>query len=97
MLEENHFPARFAYLLGHDLTGSIYQILAENGTIMDNGIKRIGICQANEIEHKHLGVNLDKPLLYVKDVSYDREGNPVHNCKSVINPDRYKMTVMVNT
>ena len=37
-----------------------------------------------------------KPLLYVKDVSYDREGNPVHNCKSVINPDRYKMTVMVN-
>ena len=41
MLEENHFPARFAYLLGHDLTGSIYQILAENGTIMDNGIKRI--------------------------------------------------------
>jgi len=97
MLEENHFPARFAYLLGHDLTGSIYQILAENGTIMDNGIKRIGICQANEIEHKHLGVDLDKPLLYVKDVSYDREGNPVHNCKSVINPDRYKMTVMVNT
>ena len=96
MLEENHFPARFAYLLGHDLTGSIYQILAENGTIMDNGIKRIGICQANEIEHKHLGVDLDKPLLYVKDVSYDREGNPVHNCKSVINPDRYKMTVMVN-
>ena len=82
MLEENHFPAR--------------QILAENGTIMDNGIKRIGICQANEIEHKHLGVDLDKPLLYVKDVSYDREGNPVHNCKSVINPDRYKMTVMVN-
>lgn len=96
MLEENHFPARFAYLLGHDLTGSLYQILAENGTIMENGIKRIGICQANEIEHKYLGVDLDKPLLYVKDVSYDREENPVHNCKSVINPDRYKMTVMVN-
>ena len=63
---------------------------------MDNVIKRIGICQANEIEHKHLCVDLDKPLLYVKDVSYDREGNPVHNCKSVINPDRYKMTVMGN-
>ena len=70
--------------------------LKENGTVMDNGVKRIGICQANEQEQQYLGVPLNKPLLSVKDVSYDREGNPVHNCKSVINPDRYKMTVMVN-
>ena len=112
MLEENHFPARFAYLLSHDLTGSLYQILAENGTVMEFGLRRAqgpdagiygaraamigGICQANEQEQQYLGVPLNKPLLSVKDVSYDREGNPVHNCKSVINPDRYKMTVMVN-
>lgn len=96
MLEENHFAVRFAYLFSHDLTGSLYQILAENGTIMNNGIKRIGICSANEIEAKHLGVALDKPMLYVKDVSFDRQGNPVHNSKCVINPERYKMTIRVN-
>lgn len=63
---------------------------------MNNGIKRIGICSANEIEAKHLGVALDKPMLYVKDISFDRQGNPVHNSKCVINPERYKMTIRVN-
>lgn len=97
MLEENHFPARFAYLLSNDLSGSLYRILAENGTVMDNGVKRIGICQANKREHEYLGVPMDKPLLFIKDVSYDKEGNPVHNTKSVVNPDRYKLTVKINS
>lgn len=94
IVEENHFSQRFAFLLGKNLNTSLYEVLEENGIHMQKGIKRIGVCYANEEEKELLGVELNAALLLIKDVSYDTEGNPVHTCKSVSNPARYSITVM---
>lgn len=95
ILEENHFPQRFAFLLGEDLTKSIYAILQKHQVFVESGVKSIGICRANEQEKDLLKVEIDEPLLLIKDISYDIDGNPVHTCKGITNPARYKITVMV--
>lgn len=97
MLEENHFPTKYAFLFGKDLNSSLYQILNEAGIQMSRGVKQFGICYANEIEEQMLHVKKGTALLMVKDISYDSEGNPVHTCKSVINPERYKFMVTTNS
>mgnify|MGYP000709570612 CR=1 FL=1 len=67
------------------------------GIQMSRGVKQFGICYANEIEEQMLHVKKGTALLMVKDISYDSEGNPVHTCKSVINPERYKFMVTTNS
>lgn len=93
MLEENHFPTKYAFLFGKNLNSSLYQILNEAGIYMSRGIKEFGICYANESEAESLNVKKGAALLMVKDVSYDRDGIPVHTCKSIVNPERYKFTI----
>ena len=95
IVEENHFSQKYAFLLGEDLNTSIYAILQKHNIFMESGIKTIGICNANEQEKELLKVDLGQALLLIKDVSYDSDGNPVHTCKGVTNPARYKITVMV--
>lgn len=95
ILEENHFSQKYAFLLGEDLTSSIYAILQKHNIYMESGVKTIGICRANEQEKELLKVELGEPLLLIKDISYDTDGNPVHTCKGVTNPSRYKITVVV--
>jgi len=94
IIEENHFPQKYAFLLGKDLNASLYGILAESGIAMVRGVKNIGVCYANEEEKEMLGVELNAALLLIKDVAFDSEGNPVHTCKSISNPARYSITVM---
>jgi len=94
IIEENHFPQKYAFLLGKDLNASLYGILAESGISMVRGVKNIGVCYANEEEKEMLGVELNAALLLIKDVAFDSEGNPVHTCKSISNPARYSITVM---
>lgn len=97
MLEENHFPTKYAFLLGKDLNSSLYQILNEAGIYMSRGIKQFGICYANATEEDALGVKQNTALLMVKDVSFDKDGIPIHTCKSIINPERYKFTVTTSS
>lgn len=92
LLEENRFPVKYAFLLSHDLTGSLYEILAQNGAVMSSGTKSMDICYANEEESRLLKVEKNKALLLMKDISSDQDGNPVHVCKSIADPDRYKIT-----
>ena len=93
MLEENHFPTKYAFLFGKNLNSSLYQILNEAGIYMSRGVKQFGICYANDLDAESLNVKKGTALLMVKDVSYDKEGIPIHTCKSIINPERYKFIV----
>lgn len=95
VVEENHFPQRYAFLLGEDLEGSIYEKLEKHDIYMSGGKKRISICRATQEESSLLGVSLGAPLLLTKDTCVDQEGKPVHSCKSVINPELY--TIVINT
>lgn len=91
MVEENYFPAKFAYLLGEDLTQSLYKVLEERGTFAASGKNRITICYADEEEAKHLGVKEGEALLLWKGLCLDNEGNPLHVYKNKVNPKRYEI------
>ena len=95
IIEENHLPQKYAFLMGEDLECSLYGKLEEHGITMGGGNRRISICMASEEEAGILGVNVGDPLLLMKDLCVDSEGETVHTCKSVINPQRY--VVEINT
>lgn len=95
IIEENHFSQKFAFLLGRDLSKSLHEILAESDVAPVNGTKSIGICHANELEKEYLNVELNEALILTKDMSFDKNGVPVYYCKSVINPARYTLSVVL--
>lgn len=96
IVEENHFSQKFAFLLGCDLTGSLHQLLTENNSAPVRGKKKIGICHANEMEKEYLQVAEGEALLLTRDIGYDRENIPIYCSKSVINPDRYTLSIDMN-
>lgn len=89
MIEENRFPAKYSYLLAEDLKRSIYEILKEHGVLAENGVKKITICYPSPEEESLLELEPKQALLLQKDICYDKEGNPIHLCKQVVNPLRY--------
>lgn len=95
IIEENHFPQKYAFLLEEDLEKSLYQMLAEHGVTMGGGNRRISLCTATEEEASILGVKTGDPLLFMQDWCVSSDGEPVHSCKSVINPQRY--VIEINT
>lgn len=94
ILEEVRFSQRFAFLMGQDLTTSIYQMLADQGYILDHSTMEIEICSANEQESRLLEVEEQEALLLTKSMVYGPQGEPIHYCKNVINLSRYKMTLV---
>ncbi len=93
IIEENHFPQKYAFLLGEDLENSLYQMLSDHGIQMGGGNRRVSICPATEEEAQILGVAAGDPLLFMQDWCVSSEGEPVHTCKSVINPQRYVLEI----
>lgn len=96
MIEENYFPTKYAYLLKEDLTKSLYKILGDNGTYAASGVNRISICYANQEEAQYLGIPEGESLILWKGLCLDREGNPLHICKSKVNPKRYEINLHNN-
>ena len=96
IIEENHFTQDYAFLLGNNLETSLHQLLADNGKAPVKGTKNIGICHANEEEHKYLNVKEGEALLLTRDVAYDKNGMPVYNTKSVINPELYTLSIVLS-
>lgn len=93
MVEEVRLQRSFAYLLGEDLTGSLYKLMAEHGIKAVKGIKNISICYATKEEGTLLGVGENTALLLQRDVSYDESGQALYRSKSLINADRYACTI----
>ncbi len=97
ILEENHFPKKFAYLLAEDLNCSLHQILQEHGIILNNGEKTIGVCYATKEEAEHLKIKEHTALIMSKDVAYDITGEPVYNGKEIVNAERYEYKILTNS
>ncbi len=97
ILEENHFPKKFAYLLAEDLNRSLHQILQEHGIILNNGEKTIGVCYATKEEAEHLKIKEHTALIMSKDVAYDITGEPVYNGKEIVNAERYEYKILTNS
>lgn len=93
MIEENYFPARFAYLLGEDLTGSLYQILEANGVHAATGYNRFSICYAEQDEARYLNISKNEALILWKGLCLDNKGNPLHAFRNKVNPKKYEITI----
>lgn len=97
MIEENHFPSKYAYLLSEDLNKSLYQTLSEHGVAVKKGTKRIGICYATKEEAKELEVKESEAMLFIQDTCIDDKGDPVYYGKNVVNADRYSYILQLDT
>ena len=95
ILEEVRFSQKYAFLMGQDLTTSIYQMLADQGISLGHSTMEVEICYANEEESRLLEVKEREALLVTKSMVYSQQGEPVHYCKNTINLSRYKMTVII--
>lgn len=94
VLEENHFPQKYAFLLGENLEGSLYEILERHETYVSDGSRKISICYATEEESRLLNVQEKDALLIMKDFCETASGEAVHTCKSIINPQRYELVIL---
>lgn len=96
IMEETHYPKKFAYLLAEDLTGSLHEILNAHGVIPHHGQKIISVCYATQEEAKHLGVSENDAMILSKDLAYDVDGNPIYYSKEIINADRFELKIMTS-
>ena len=92
VLEMNHFSQKYAFLLGTNLEGSLYEILEQHGIYVVAGKRKITICYATKEEAKLLNVKENDALLMMKDLCQDAHGEVIHSCKSIINPQYYDLT-----
>lgn len=97
ILEENHFPKEFAFLLAEDLSGSLHEILADHGISLNNGTKTIGVCYATREEAKYLEIKENDALILSKDIAYDLGGKPVYSGKEIINAERYEYKILTSS
>lgn len=94
MLEENYFPEKYGYLLGEDLTGSLYKILKNHGENLVHYIKTVAICFPSKQEQEALEVPEGQPLLLHKDTVMDADRNVIHYTKLIVNPEHYTLTII---
>ena len=53
------------------------------------------ICYATKFEAQKLEVRERQALLLQKDMAFDQNGDAIHYTKLVINPERYKLTIIM--
>ena len=95
ILEENHFPQSYAFLLGENMERSLYGTLGERGIQTYGGKRRVSVCYATPSEAETLGVKKGSALLLMKDICMNPDGEVIHTCKSLICPERYE--IVINT
>jgi GntR family transcriptional regulator len=66
-----------AELTSMPLDGSVYELLERHGTSVEHGVVSIEPARADRRLSKRLGVKNGAPLLYLRQVDYGREGQPL--------------------
>jgi DNA-binding GntR family transcriptional regulator len=88
-LERSMFPARFAWLLDGDLTGSLYELLGDDAPV--RAVERIEPIAADADEAAALGLRVGAPLLLVDRIAYDGAGDVVETARDVFRGDRTRI------
>jgi GntR family transcriptional regulator len=92
-LERSSFPvARFPGLLDHDLTGSLYDVLAE--TYCDaptHAVERLEPVLAGKAEADALAVSVGAPLMLVERIAYAAGSEPVEFARDLFRGDRTRI------
>ncbi len=91
MVETNHYPIAFSFLLNENLEGSLLELLSEKYNIhVDKNIRTIEICKPTKEEATLLEVKFNTPLLLFKDKQKDINDNPLFTSKQVYYTERLK-------
>jgi GntR family transcriptional regulator len=92
-LERSRFPAdRFAGLLDLDLTGSLYDLLAEHFDAAPvRAVERIEPVLADAGEAEALALPVGAPLMLVDRTAYDDDGLVVETARDVFRGDRTRI------
>ena len=90
-IEEMRFSREYLYLLMEDLTGSIHSLLQEHGVKLKAAQKSFAICNATKEEAELLNVERGSALLFMKNMFYDQNKNPVFFSKDVFNADYFEL------
>ena len=93
MLENNHFPAGYEWLMREDLTGSLYGLLRKRGIEPGQATHEISLCYATPSDAKRLGVEPGSALLSLQEVIYDQDGKPLHTSRQKIRGDRFTFRI----
>ncbi len=91
ILERNHFPMVYEYLLEGPIHGSLYQLLRSYGVTPSGATHEIALIQADDNKAKLLGVSVGTPLLFLHEVIYDQKGRPLHTSHQYIRGDLFTL------
>lgn len=88
-VEHSIFPLRFRWLIEHDLTGSLYELLGDDAPV--RAVEHIEPISADADDAAALGVEAGAPLLLVDRVAYDDAGEIVETARDVFRGDRTRI------
>ena len=93
MLEINHFPAQYEWLLQEDMSLSLYELLRMHRVDTGKASHEISLCYADSRDAELLAVEPGTALLCLKEVIYDHEGQPLHTSLQHIRGDRFTFQI----
>jgi DNA-binding GntR family transcriptional regulator len=88
-VERSTFPHRLAYLLERDLTGSLYDLLADD--VPSRAVERIEPVLADADDAALLHVRVGDPLLLVDRIAYADDGEVVETARDLFRGDRTRI------
>lgn len=97
VLEKNHFPQNYSFLLNEDFQdASLYELLKKKYHIFPaSAHKTIEIVSAEEEQAKFLDVPVGASILLVTDLVFDSIGTPIHLAYEYILGNKFKFLVSI--
>lgn len=91
MIETNHFPPSFSFLLEENLEGSLFELLGNKHNIfVKESTRTLEVCFPTKEEMNTLGIKKNTPLLLFEDKQKDEKSAPLFISKQVYCTERLK-------
>jgi len=91
LIERNHFPMAFSYLLEANLKGSLYEFLRTYGVKPSWASKEVSLIKADENKAPLLGIEEGTALILVKELVYDQKDRPLHISHLYVRGDKFTL------
>lgn len=93
MLETNHFPPEYDFLLRADLSRSLYATLQERDLEATQAVHEISLRYASPQQAALLQVQPGDALLCLEETIYDQFSRPLHTSVQLIRGDRFTFRI----
>ena len=91
MIEINHYPSGFSFLLEENLEGSLFELLQNKyGIEVVNDLRSLEICYPTKDEMTLLNLKKSTPLLLFRDTQKGASRNPLFLSKQLYNTEHLK-------